>query len=88
MLKKSEYNQKTPQLQITENSLDNVLLFCSPQLILRFTEGVQLFITEKTILFQGPRGGPTFSGGGGGGFSFFQEGVQMLISIKKTPYNL
>ena len=33
------------------------------------------FITEKTILFQGSRGGPTFSRGGGGG-------VQMLISIE------
>ena len=31
-------------------------------------------ITEKSILFQGSRGGPTFSRGGGG--------VQMLISIE------
>ena len=36
-----------------ENHLD-VFVF-SPQLILQFTEG---FITEKTILFQGSRGGP------------------------------
>ena len=37
------------------------------------------FITEKTMLFQGIRGGLTltFSGGGGGGV-----GVQMLISIE------
>ena len=55
----------------------------SPQLILQFTEGSNGFITEKTILFQGFRGDPTFSrgvqlfstGGGGGG-------VQMLISIE------
>ena len=31
------------------------------------------FITEKTILFQGSRGGPTFSRGGGVS-NFFQEG--------------
>ena len=33
------------------------------------------FITEKTILFQGSRGSPTFSRGG-------EVGVQMLISIE------
>ena len=38
--------------------------FFSPQLILQFTEGVQWFIAEKTILSQGSRGGPTFSRGG------------------------
>ena len=37
--------------------------FFSPQLILQFTEGVQWFITEKTILFQGFKGGPTFTRG-------------------------
>ena len=48
--------------------------FLSPQLSLQFTEGSNGFITKKTILFQGSRGGPTFSGagvqllpGGGGG---------------------
>ena len=45
--------------------------------LLQFTEGSNGFITEKTILFQGYRGGPTFSRGGGGP-TFFQ-GVQMLI---------
>ena len=35
------------------------------------------FITEKTILLQGSRGGPTFSGGGG-----VQGVVQMLIFIE------
>ena len=50
----------------------------SPQLILQFTEGSNGFIAEKTILilYQGSRGGPlisrgggcpTFSRGGGGG---------------------
>ena len=40
------------------------------------------FIAEKTILilYQGFRGGPSFSRGGGP--TFFQGGVQMLISIE------
>ena len=66
-----------------ENSLNNAF-FLSPQLILQFTEGVKWFYYRETILFQGSRGGPTFTrggvqlfprGGGGGG-------VQMLISIE------
>ena len=55
-------------------------LFFLVHLILQFTEGVQWFITEKTILFQGSREGPTFSGGGG--VQLFSSGVQMLISIE------
>ena len=46
--------------------------FC-PQLILQFTKGSNGFITEKTILFQGSRGGVQLFPGGG---------VQMLISIE------
>ena len=50
----------------------------SPQLILKFTEGVQLngFIAEKTILilYQGSRGGPLVSRGGGGGCQTFSRG--------------
>ena len=42
-----------------------------------YRRGSNGFITEKTILFQGSRGGPTFSRLGGGG-------VQILISIE--PY--
>ena len=39
------------------------------------------FITVKIILFQGSRGGPTFSRGGGS--NFYHGGrVQMLISIE------
>ena len=35
---------------------------------------------EKTIIFQGSRGGSTFSGGGGGGVQLFLGGeVQLLI---------
>ena len=52
-----------------ENSLDNVFfLFFSLQLILQFG-----FITEKTALFQGSRGGVQLFPG---------MGVQMLISIE------
>ena len=38
-----------------------------------FTE-VKWLISKKTIIFQGSRGGPTFSRGGGGGSNFFQGG--------------
>ena len=42
--------------------------FC-PQLILKFKEGFNSFIANKTILilYKGSRGRPIFSGGGGGG---------------------
>ena len=69
----------------TENSFDNVFLFVFlVHLILQFTEGVQWFITEKTILFQGSREGPTFSGGGGGP-TFFQRGPN--ANFYRNPYN-
>ena len=47
----------------------------SPQLILKFKEGFQWFIAEKTILiiYKGSRGRPLFSGGGGGS-NFFPGG--------------
>ena len=38
------------------------------------------FISKKTIIVQGSRGGPTFSRGGGSNFCW--RGVQMLISIE------
>ena len=55
----------------------------NPQLILQFTEGVQWFYSEKTILilYQGSRGGPLFPGEGVG-CPTFSRGVQMLISIE------
>ena len=42
------------------------------------------FISKKTIVFQGSRGGPTFflgggGGGGGGGSNFFQTGSNCLF---------
>ena len=51
------------------------LLFC-PQLSLQ--RGSNGFITEKTILFKGSRGGPTFSRG----VQLSPGGIQMLISIE------
>ena len=50
-----------------------------------------MVISKKNIIFQGFRGGPTFSRGGGGGSNIFQGGgptfsrgggVQMLISLE------
>ena len=41
------------------------------------------FITEKTLLFQGSRGGLTFSrGGGGGGGNFFQEEMHITCDFQ------
>ena len=55
----------------------------SPKLILRFTEGSNGFIAEKTlyilIFYQGSRGGPLFSRGG---VKLFPGGVQMIISLE------
>ena len=60
--------------------------FCQFYLVLSLfyslKRGFNGFIAEKTILilYKGSRGGPLFSRGGVS--SFFQGGVQMLISIK------
>ena len=72
--------------QSDKKSSDNV--FFSPQLI--FTE-VKWSISKKSIIFQGFRGGPTFSRGGGGS-NIFQGGggsnlFQLLIPYR-NPYNL
>ena len=56
-------------------------LFFSPQLYIE----VNLLISKKTIIFQGCRGGPTFSRGGG--VSTFSREVQLLIAYR-DPYNL
>ena len=60
--------------------------FCQFYLVLRLfyslKSGSNGFIAEKTILilYKGSRGGPLFSGGGGGGCPTFpRRGVQMLI---------
>ena len=50
------------------------------QLILQFTEGVQWVYNRENYTFDGSRGGPTFSKGGGGWSTFFHgRGVQMLF---------
>ena len=62
---------------------DFLSVLFSPKLVLQFTEGVQWFIAEKTILilYQGSRGVHYFPGGGLSNF-FQGEGVQMLISLE------
>ena len=70
------------QARWPENSLDN---FVSPQLILQFTERDNGFISEKTILSQGSRGGPTFSRGGP---SFSRGGGCPNADFYRNPYNL
>ena len=57
----------------------------SPQLIIQFTEGVQWYNAEKTILIldQGSRGGPLFSSGGGVS-NFFQGGPN--ANFFRNPY--
>ena len=57
------------------------LMFFSVQLILQFTKGSNGFITEKTILFQGSRGGLTFSKGS----KIFQGGPN--ANFYRYPYN-
>ena len=60
--------------------------FCQSYLVLSLfyslQRGSNVFIAEKTILilYQGSRGGPLFSRGGGQTFS--KGGVQMLISLE------
>ena len=55
------------QARRPENSLDNIVLVLS--LFYNLQRGSNGLFTEKTILFQGSRGGPTFSKGGGPTFS-------------------
>ena len=47
----------------TENSLGNVFILVL-NLFYSLHRGSNGFITKKTLLFQGSRGGPTFSEGG------------------------
>ena len=46
-----------------------------------FTD-VKWSISKKSIIFQGSRGGPTFSGGGGGGVQLFPGGSNCLFPIE------
>ena len=72
------------QVNLTKKALTTFIYFLIFYLILfnssaYFTEVKWLIL--KTIIFQGSRGGPTFSRGGGGG-----GGVQLLIPYR-NPYN-
>ena len=57
--------------------------FLRAQLVLQ--RGSNGFITEKNILFQGSRGGPTFSRGGGGGGSNFLQGGGPNANFSRLP---
>ena len=70
------------QVSLTKKTLARFFFF-SPQLILQ--QSNKWSISKKSIIFQGSRGGPTFSRGGGPTFS--KGGVQLLIPYRK-PYNL
>ena len=60
------------QARLPENSSDNVFLVLN--LFYSFTVVYQWFISMKTIISRGFRGGPTFSRGGGGP-TFFRGGL-------------
>ena len=71
------------QARLPENSMDKTFFFFLVlNLFHSLQRGLNGFNAEKTILFQGSRGGSTFSGGVGGGVPTFCRGVQMLISIE------
>ena len=68
-------------------------VFFSLNLSHSLQRGSNDIITEKTILFQGPRGGPTFSrgGGGGGGPAFSGGGGVGRVpnaNFNRNPFNL
>ena len=68
------------QARRSKNSLGKVFSLSPSVLNLFYSlqRGSSGFITEKTILFQGSRGGSTFSRA----VQLFPVGVQMLISIE------
>ena len=64
--------------------------FVSRNLFYTFTVVYQWFISMKTIIFQGYKGGPTFSRGGGGGgggqtFSNFPGGGRLNANLYRNP---
>ena len=58
--------------QSDKKSSGNVFFFLIPQLILQ--QSNKWSISKKSIIFQGSRGGPSFSRGGGGGPTFSKGG--------------
>ena len=71
-----EFSSGGVQVSLTKKALTFFLFFLSPQLILQKSNGQ---FQRNLNIFQGSRGGPTFSRGGGG--------VQLLIPYR-NPYNL
>ena len=59
-----------------KKSSDNLFL------VLSLCYSRKWLISKKTIIFQGSRGGPTFSRGGGGSNFFRGGGFQLLIPIE------
>ena len=69
--------------QSDKKSSDNVFFF----LVLSLFYRRQMVNFKEIIIFQGSRGGPTFSRGGSNFFQGGGGGVQLLIS-NRNPYNL
>ena len=75
------------QAQQRDNSLENFFYVCpwvfkSSNLFYSLQRWTNGYIAEKTMLFQGIRGGPTFMGRGVQLFTGGGGGVQMLISLE------
>ena len=56
----------------------------SPQLILQFYRWCSMVISKKSIIFQGFRGGPTFSMAGA---TFSRDGGGLNANFYRNPYN-
>ena len=65
---------------------DNKALTTFFFLVLSLFSEVKWSISKKTFIFQGSRGGPNFSGGGG--VQIFQGGGVQLLIPYRSPYNL
>ena len=74
-----EFSSGGVQVSLTKKALMFIFFF-SPQLILQKSNGQ---FQRNLIIFQGSRGGPTFSRGEGGGGG----GVVKLLIPYRNPYN-
>ena len=72
--------------QTDKKSSENVFFFYVFFLVLNLFYRSQMVNFKEIYHFQGSRGGPTSSRGGGGGPTF-SRGVQLLIPYR-NPYNL
>ena len=75
------FRQGGVHVSLTEKALTTFFLSSA-----YFTE-FKWSISKNSIIFQGSRGGPTFSRGGGGSNFFQGGGIQLLIPYR-NPYNL